>query len=354
MTRSITAPRIETDRLVLSPYLMDDADALIDNAGRPEVASMLESIPLPFTREAALDRIKRRTCNSERFTLAIRDRKTGRMIGEIAAATGPQGGIASLSYHLHRDFWGRGFISEAVDATLSHAFRTLGWFVIAADAFDDSQASIRVLEKFGFQPIGISDCQSPARDAVAAGTAFRLYRNRWSTPVLRSPRLTLRPPNHHDVPAQQALLNNAAVARMLTPVPHPYTMEMARAYLSGSISDPDDLDFALDAGAGFIGVASLAWLGPTERRIGFWLGEPHWQKGYMSEAVTEILRWAYTEGGVEQVYSAAFIDNHASQALHDKFGFERGALETEYSKARGQEMEAISYSLHRRAWEKRQ
>jgi RimJ/RimL family protein N-acetyltransferase len=75
-----------------------------------------------------------------------------------------------MGYWIARAFWGRGFASEAGTALIDIA-RTLGLASLEGSHFLDNPASARVLEKLGFEPIGIvaprmscaRGCEVPAR-----------------------------------------------------------------------------------------------------------------------------------------------------------------------------------------------
>ena len=57
---------------------------------------------------------------------------------------------------LQPDHGGKGLAAEAVDLALRHAFDSLGWMRIEADTDPDNAASIRLLERVGFQREGIA------------------------------------------------------------------------------------------------------------------------------------------------------------------------------------------------------
>lgn len=168
---------IRTARLTLSPYVPEDAPALVRNVNCVEVARMLESVALPFTEADALARIENRQCTQTRFTFAIR--RDGDMIGEIAAGAYHETDTPRLGYYLRMDEWGKGYATEVVPAALAYAFDTLGWPEIEADAFDDNLASIRILENAGFRKVGVSSCNSQARDDDMTSSVFRLSAEDW-------------------------------------------------------------------------------------------------------------------------------------------------------------------------------
>jgi RimJ/RimL family protein N-acetyltransferase len=58
---------------------------------------------------------------------------------------------AEIGYWLAEDLWGRGIMTEAVGAATEHAFRTLAVVRVQAAVFEWNRASMRVLEKCGYE-----------------------------------------------------------------------------------------------------------------------------------------------------------------------------------------------------------
>jgi RimJ/RimL family protein N-acetyltransferase len=59
-----------------------------------------------------------------------------------------------MGYWIARPCWGRGFATEACTALIDIA-RTLGLATLEGSHFVDNPASARVLDKLGFEPVGI-------------------------------------------------------------------------------------------------------------------------------------------------------------------------------------------------------
>ena len=79
-----------------------------------------------------------------------------------------------MGYWIARGHWGRGFATEASRALIDIA-RTLGFGQLEGSHFIDNPASGRVLEKLGFQPLGITAPRmSCARGIEAASRLLRL------------------------------------------------------------------------------------------------------------------------------------------------------------------------------------
>jgi RimJ/RimL family protein N-acetyltransferase len=62
---------------------------------------------------------------------------------------------AEIGYWLGEEYWNRGIVTEAVLAVTNYAFATLGLVRLYADVFEWNAASMRVLEKAGFQKEGV-------------------------------------------------------------------------------------------------------------------------------------------------------------------------------------------------------
>ena len=64
--------------------------------------------------------------------------------------------------------------------------------------------------------------------------------------------------------------------------------------------------------------------------IGYWTGEPHARRGYMTEAVLLVLGMAFDELGLHRVEAACLTDNEASAGLLLKCGFTEEGLARQY------------------------
>ncbi|MBO4234838.1 MAG: GNAT family N-acetyltransferase [Firmicutes bacterium] len=58
-----------------------------------------------------------------------------------------------------------------------------------------------------------------------------------------------------------------------------------------------------------------------QRELGFWLGQPHWNKGFMTEAVKATIDYCFDELGMTELKCGHFDDNHASARVQEKCGF---------------------------------
>ena len=72
-------------------------------------------------------------------------------IGMITDSSRQYGSARSLGYALGVDYWGQGYMTEAVREAVRFGFGQMGLDIISATCYPDNPASRRVLEKCGFQ-----------------------------------------------------------------------------------------------------------------------------------------------------------------------------------------------------------
>lgn len=59
-----------------------------------------------------------------------------------------------------------------------------------------------------------------------------------------------------------------------------------------------------------------------ECELGYWVGKPHWGKGYIPEAAGELLRRGFEELGMTTIYCGYYDGNIKSKRCQEKLGFE--------------------------------
>ncbi|MDB5563105.1 MAG: Ribosomal-protein-S5p-alanine acetyltransferase [Hyphomicrobiales bacterium] len=170
--------------------------------------------------------------------------------------------------------------------------------------------------------------------------------------TLETERFVLRPPTMADVAPIAKYLNNFAVAGNLSRVPFPYHPVDARAWLGSVRSDAPagQTGFAIDwPGEGYIGQVGYH-ADPRGPVLGYWLAEPFWGKGIMTEAVAAVLAWYFAVTDAPKIFSGVFAFNAASLAVQKKFGFVETATNTMHCLARNQVVRHIDTELSRTAW----
>jgi RimJ/RimL family protein N-acetyltransferase len=148
--------------------------------------------------------------------------------------------------------------------------------------------------------------------------------------VIRTARLVLRPLSEGDDARIFELIAHWDILRYLSAPPWPYEREHARAFVSAQMApNPDVITSAITHDGALIGIISavIKPAGNTQRErgyaIGYWLGQPYWERGYMSEAARAFIAHVFATTGVDTIYSGAVSDNPASLRIQEKLGFVR-------------------------------
>lgn len=168
--------QIETARLVLRRPAEADLEDIVAEINDFAVVQMLARVPFPYTRSDAEDFLIWSRTSRKDINLVIA--RSGRVIGCIGLNDVET--KCEFGYWLGRSHWGKGLASEAARAFLGTCFAKLGIDKIRAGAFGDNPASLRVQQKLGFEPTGVSRRLSLARgcnvehiDTVLTRARFR-------------------------------------------------------------------------------------------------------------------------------------------------------------------------------------
>lgn len=142
--------------LQIRDWRKDDLECLLRYANNPKIAANLrDQFPHPYTRRDGVEYLNYVRTMDIAMSFAVEF--AGEAIGGIGFKQGTD--IARLSmemgYWLGEPFWGRGFTTRAVSAVSDWAFDNYKVVRIFAMVFANNLASMRVLEKSGFQREGI-------------------------------------------------------------------------------------------------------------------------------------------------------------------------------------------------------
>ena len=144
-----------TERLLLRPGWAEDAPALATAIADEMIVRNLATAPWPYRlRDAEAFLAQPRDPVLPSFLIFERTDGEPRLVGSCGLGRRPSGAV-ELGYWIARPFWGRGIATEAATALIEIA-RTMGFTRLEGSHFLDNPASGRVLEKLGFEPLGIT------------------------------------------------------------------------------------------------------------------------------------------------------------------------------------------------------
>ena len=142
---------IETERLLLKPFILDDAKSVQELAGNYNVAKTTSNIPHPYKNGMAEEWIMTHSPAWEEkssVTYAIFSKLTNNLIGAIGLV-GIKGTKGGMGYWIGEPYWNQGYCTEATKAFLDFCFNTMKLESVEAEHLVSNPASGRVMEKAG-------------------------------------------------------------------------------------------------------------------------------------------------------------------------------------------------------------
>jgi len=143
----------------------------------------------------------------------------------------------------------------------------------------------------------------------------------------------LRPYRESDADKLALLANNFKIAKFLrNGFPHPYNIDHAKAAIKEFQSHEPTRIFAITVNNELVGSAGIHPMDDIfsmNSEIGYWIGEPYWGKGYMSQAILQITDIAFEKFEINRVFARVFGNNPASMRIVEKAGY---ILEAKFEK----------------------
>ena len=182
---------------------------------------------------------------------------------------------------------------------------------------------------------------------------------------LTTERLRLRPLHPADAPAITEQVNDWDVVRYTTSIPFPYDRGMAEQFIagqqkrwnawSGTHVPDEEVAFAIERNSdrrlvGCIGLQPAESGSEGALEFGYWLGKRYWGEGYATEAVGRLIRFAFIDLDLTEIWGAAVPTNDASHRVMEKNGFAIVAAGERPSDVRGYSLPVIIRKLTRAQW----
>ncbi len=148
--------------------------------------------------------------------------------------------------------------------------------------------------------------------------------------ILSDSVVTLRPLSITDKFRLVEIANNKNISSNLRDgFPNPYTLENAEGFIANvSKADPPEV-FAIEWEGEYVGNIGLHKGTDVYRKsaeVGYFLGEPYWNKGIMPRAVNLICEYGFRELDIVRIHAGIFEFNPSSMRVLEKCGFRREAI----------------------------
>ena len=147
-------------------------------------------------------------------------------------------------------------------------------------------------------------------------------------PEIQTDRLLLRRFEPEDADEVRRLANNRNVSKTTLNIPYPYEPGVAEKWIgtharNWAFRTSASWAVTIAAADTLVGSISLTWMNRSMVELGYWIGEPHWGKGYCSEAAAALIEYAFDRLRIERILAEHLRSNPASGRVMTKAGMRR-------------------------------
>jgi len=319
----------------------------------------------PFETESLVLRISvDDSVSGNRLSFSVHLRDTGEHVGDVSLDPIDEANRSARIFFntepLHR---GKSIAFDASKRLIEFAFDDININRVYGSCASDNSAGLRVLQKLGLKHEGTARAEilfdGNFRDvehyAIIKSDAEREYRPNL---MLETERLILRSPVFSDIGRVIGPINDPVISDNSAHIPYPFTEEEAKKWYSqicwaGSTWGHVILVITSKKTGELIG---SCWLRPDKWHkksgIAYWIGRKFWNKGYATEAVGRLARYAFEECGIERLTAAILVGNDSSVSVAKKLGMELECTAYKEWWNNDKPIDCRHYVLYKEKWEK--
>lgn len=185
------------------------------------------------------------------------------------------------------------------------------------------------------------------------------------TPILKTKRLIIRPMYLEDAQSAALHANDPLISRYMSlTFPNPYTLDRAKEWINMNLALAYQEAFVLcehtspEIVIGGIGLKPGRDVSAHTAEVGFWIGQPYWGKGFMTEALEGFTKWAFENWNkdgqrLRRLWGNAFAPNVGSMRCFEKCGYAKEGVMKGHCEKNGEVMDMHVFGLTKADWEKR-
>ncbi len=148
--------------------------------------------------------------------------------------------------------------------------------------------------------------------------------------MLHEGNILLRQLRDSDAPALAQLANNKKIwDNVRDLLPHPYSIDDANSFIQLTQNENPQMSFAIEYEKEFCGMIGLVAQTDVYRRtaeIGYWIGEPYWNKGIATKCVKLVTGYGFNELGFIRIHTGIFEYNTGSMKVLLKNGYSKDGI----------------------------
>ena len=148
--------------------------------------------------------------------------------------------------------------------------------------------------------------------------------------MLQQGNIILRPLYDSDANALAQLANNKKIwDNVRDYLPFPYSIDDAISFITLTQKEDPAMTFAIEYDTQFCGVIGLVAQSDVYKKtaeIGYWVGEPYWNKGIATVAVKLLTDYGFNERGFIRIHTGVFAYNISSMKVLTKNGYSKDGV----------------------------
>jgi len=144
--------------------------------------------------------------------------------------------------------------------------------------------------------------------------------------------------------------NEKVTANLRDGIPFPYTEKDANEFICKTLSAEENTQYAFSITfegkvIGSIGVFRRENVHRLTAEIGYYIGEPYWGKGFMTDAIKQMCGYVFDNTDIVRIFATPYSRNKASCRTLEKAGFQlEGIMRCEAVK-NGEMLDSMMYAL---------
>jgi ribosomal-protein-alanine N-acetyltransferase len=163
MSEAREFPQLDTERLVLRELKLDDADIIFPHFASEEVVRYEDAKPAASTKDVTdiIEWGSNLASNKAGILWGIFRKGDGAFLGQINYVARPDNNFigtthrAEIGFDLTPQYWGNGYVSEAISRVIKFIFSCTEISRIEAIVHTENSRSLKVLTRLGFHREGI-------------------------------------------------------------------------------------------------------------------------------------------------------------------------------------------------------
>lgn len=168
--------KLQTKRTVLRRFKLSDLNNMIRLESDSEVMKFTPS-RVPLAEEKIESRLKslveKETAYAPLGVWAVEQKDTTEFVGWFMLIK-TEFEVPEIGFMIVKEYWGKGFATEVAQTLIDFGMKELGYPGIVAVTDHDNMASIRILEKLGFQKVSSRTNFDKVLEREVVGYIFEL------------------------------------------------------------------------------------------------------------------------------------------------------------------------------------